>query len=97
MPKIIIILSGEEYKKLKEIWDFNLLTMTEKVLVEIGWHKIEDFVHALMQYGFCNASEDPVKFVRSVREEKNPIFRKSKSLVKKISDKTEADWYKAYM
>jgi hypothetical protein len=67
------------------------------VLDQVGWHSIEDFAYELMVYGFSKASEDPVGFVRAVREAKNPIFRQKKQAKEVAGRKFEEEFKKAYV
>lgn len=75
MPRIEIDLDGEISETIRRIWRDNRQRMSEEVLRQLGWDRLETFAADLLRLGFEVASEDPRKFILHMRERKAPIFR----------------------
>lgn len=81
MPRIEIDLDGEISETIRRIWRDNRQRMSEEVLRQLGWDRLETFAADLLRLGFEVASEDPRKFILHMRERKAPIFREPEDAV----------------
>jgi hypothetical protein len=75
MPKVEIEMDGETAETIQRIWRENRRRMSEEVLRQLGWDRLETFAGDLLCLGFEVAAEDPRKFILHMRERKAPIFR----------------------
>lgn len=96
MTQLNLELSEEDLNGLKEIWEFNKSILTEEVLQELGWADFEIFCLDLLFYGFDKASDDPVVFIRELREYKTPIFKDSKDIRQEKKEKFREEFSKFY-
>lgn len=90
-----IKLSKEELRTLKEIWEINKKYINREVMKKIGWKTFEDFCGDIFRYGMDKASDDPVTFIKMIRDEKDPIFVSAKEK-KKVEDDLKEEFKKAY-
>lgn len=94
MPSIKLQLTDEEMKEIAEIWKINKERLRKDVRKKIGWNALEDFLADILRFGLDKASDDPVTFIKTLREERDPLFVKEKKehSVKRVRQ----DWSKGY-
>jgi hypothetical protein len=61
-------------EELKSVWSFNKKHVRPDILKRMGWHEWEAFVGDVLAHGYRTASESPLEFMRTVRDNKDPIF-----------------------
>ena len=96
MPKLVMELSKDDLFILRKVWRFNRDNLNPEVLSGLGWASMEEFCKDLLYFGFEKASDDPVGFVRILREYKSPIFKKNRPTPKDTERKFEDELRKAY-
>lgn len=89
MASIVIDLDEEDYNDLMDIYEINLNYLSEEAVNILEWTSFESFVMDLIKYGVSTASDDPVAFVRSMVDDKMPLFRK-------VEDKEKDDKKKKF-
>ena len=96
MPKMEIEVSNETMDVIKRIWKANQVRMSEEVLHQLDWTKLETFAGDLLSLGFEIASEDPRKFILHMREQKAPIFKEPGPMQEAKRERAVDDSLKAY-
>ena len=90
-------MSDEEYRDFREIFEVNHNYLSDSALDVLGWREMETFAADLIHYGLAHASDDPVGFIRSVFDQKFPLFKKpDESETERKRDKFEQEVRKAY-
>jgi hypothetical protein len=97
MGKVQLRIPKEVLNDLKDVWELNQKTLTKEFLEELKWSSMEDFVIDVLTFGFYKAGEDPVSFVRGLREKKKPIFRELAEGYAKGGERQEEEYKKAYI
>ena len=75
MPQVMIGLSARDYRTTNEVWRLAKRHLNPAVRRRIGWRGRSSFLRQLILYGFEKASEDPIAFLRDVRETHDPLLR----------------------
>jgi len=96
MPKLVIELSKEDLAVLRKVWKFNRENLSPAALAELGWASMGEFCKDLVYFGFDKASDDPVAFIRGMREYKSPVFRTPRAGPRESGMKFEDEFKKAY-
>lgn len=76
MPQVMIGLSARDYKTTNEVWRMAKRHLNPMVRRRIGWRGRSSFLRQLILYGFEKASENPVEFLRTVRDSQDPMIGK---------------------
>jgi hypothetical protein len=75
MTQIMIGLSARDDKTTAAVWRMAKRNLNPVVRRRMGWRGRSSFLRQLILYGFEKASEDPVAFLREVRETHDPLIR----------------------
>jgi hypothetical protein len=94
MVVIKLNIKSNEKAEIDKIWRVTKDCLRREVMHRIGWNKVEDFLADILRYGLTKASDDPVTFIKMVREEKDPVFVERQKIEKR--KKFEEEFKKAY-
>jgi hypothetical protein len=70
----MIGLSARDDKTTNAVWRLAKRNLNPVVRRRMGWRGRSSFLRQLILYGFEKASEDPVAFLRDVRETHDPMI-----------------------
>ncbi len=74
MTQVMIGLSARDDKTTNAVWRLAKRNLNPVVRRRIGWRGRSSFLRTLILYGFEKASEDPMAFLREVRETHDPMI-----------------------
>jgi hypothetical protein len=74
MAELKVQVRDELLEELKSVWQFNKRHVRPDILKRMGWNDWESFLGDLLSHGYRQASEQPVEFMKQVRDAKDPIF-----------------------
>ncbi len=74
MTQVMIGLSARDDATTNAIWRLAKRNLNPAVRRRMGWRGRSSFLRQLILYGFEKASEDPVAFLRDVREAHDPLI-----------------------
>lgn len=74
MPQVVIGLSARNFRSENDVWRLAKRHLNPAVRRRIGWRGRSSFVRDLALFGFERASDDPVSFLRGVRDVRDPLF-----------------------
>ncbi len=89
MTQVMIGLSARDDKTTAAVWRMAKRNLNPAVRRRMGWRGRSSFLRQLILYGFEKASEDPVAFLRDVREAQDPLIR-TKGRAEGGTDRREA-------
>ena len=73
MPQVMIGLSVKDYKSLSSVWHQTKHALNTQVRRRIGLRGRSSLLREFMMFGFEEASKDPDKFLRAVRDPLWPL------------------------
>jgi len=77
MMEFKIKLDSEEMDFIETSLEVARKTITPEVFDRLGWDDREEFLGDVLRYGVYLMGQDPLAFVRTVRDMKDPIFKTS--------------------
>ena len=76
MPQVMIGLSVKDHKSLSGVWHQTKHALNTQVRRRIGLRGRSSLLREFMMFGFEEASKDPEKFLRLVRDSRDPMMGK---------------------
>lgn len=74
MPQVVTGLSARDFRNTNDVWRLAKRHLNPAVRRRIGWRGRSSFVRDLALFAFERASDDPVSFLRGVRDARDPLF-----------------------